>query len=109
MEATGKVLHLSRKMPAARRRQIAPNGVLGMLIFVVTEIMFFSGFISAHTIVKSSAVGGWPPAGQPRLPIGETLLNTAALIASGYFLWRAVRAYDGGLRAVRRPLLAAIA
>lgn len=109
MEATGKILHLSRKMPAARRRQIAPNGVIGMLIFVITEIMFFGGLISAHSIVKSSATGGWPPPGQPRLPVQETLLNTAALIASGFFLYRALRAYEGGPRAVRRPLGLAIA
>jgi heme/copper-type cytochrome/quinol oxidase subunit 3 len=108
MEATGKVLHLTRKMPAARRRQIAPNGVIGMMIFVVTELMFFGGMISAHSIVKNSAVGGWPPAGQPRLPIAETLLNTAALIVSGLLFWQALRAYEGGQRAMRRPLTLAI-
>ena len=51
-----------------RREPILPNGVLGMLIFVATEIMFFSGLISAFVIGKSNAIGGWPPPGQPRLP-----------------------------------------
>jgi len=37
---TAKVLHIARKMPAARRRQLAPNGVIGMIIFVFAEIMF---------------------------------------------------------------------
>jgi cytochrome c oxidase subunit III len=105
MEATGKILHLSRKMPAARRRQIAPNGVIGMLIFVITEIMFFSGLISAHTIVKSSALGVWPPPGQPRLPIQETLINTVALLVSGLLLQRSHVAYEKGLSSARRPLL----
>jgi cytochrome c oxidase subunit 3 len=108
MEATGKVLHIASKMPAARRRQIAPNGVIGMLICVVCEVMFFSGFISAHTIVKTTAINGWPPPGQPRLPIGETLINTAALIASGFVLRYAGRAFRKRADAARWPLLASL-
>jgi heme/copper-type cytochrome/quinol oxidase subunit 3 len=110
MEATGKVLHIARKMPAARRRQVAPNGVIGVLIFIVAEVMFFGGLISAHTIVRTTSLNGWPPPGQPRLPIQETLINTAALIASGVAMYFAHRAYDrevGGSRA-KRPMLAAM-
>ncbi|MGB5702243.1 MAG: cytochrome c oxidase subunit 3, partial [Polyangiales bacterium] len=66
-----------------RREPVVPSGVLGMLMFVATEIMFFSGLISAFVIGKSNAIGGWPPPGQPRLPVEETALNTAALLASG--------------------------
>ncbi len=108
MEATGKVLHLSRKMPAARRQQIAPNAVIGMLIFVIAETMFFSGLISAHAIVKTTALDGWPPPGQPRLPIEETLINTAALIASGFVLAAAHRAYRRGGKDAGRSMLIAI-
>lgn len=58
-----------------------------MLLFVFTEAMVFSGLISAHTIVKSRAAGQmWPPFGQPRLPVGETAVNTAALLTSGLAL-----------------------
>ena len=42
-----------------RREPVLPNGVLGMLMFVATEIMFFSGLISAFVIGKSNAIGGW--------------------------------------------------
>jgi cytochrome c oxidase subunit 3 len=108
MEATGKILHLSRKMPAARRRQVAPNSVIGILIFVIAELMFFGGLISAHTIVKSSALSGWPPPGQPRLPVYETLINTAALIASGFVLYYARRRYGQSAALARRPLLIAM-
>lgn len=108
METTGTVLHIARKLPAARRRQIAPNGVIGMLIFVVAEVMFFSGLISAHAIVKTTALNGWPPPGQPRLPVQETLINTAALLASGVILYYAQRAYTRNVEAAKRPLLLAI-
>ena len=79
-----------------RRQQIIPNGVLGMLIFIVTEIMLFAGMISAFMIVKTTATGPWPPPGQPRLPVEATLINTAALLASGVFLFLAHQAYTRG-------------
>jgi heme/copper-type cytochrome/quinol oxidase subunit 3 len=70
---------LNRKKPAI------PNGVLGMVIFIFTEVMLFSGFISAFSIVKAGAVL-WPPANQPRLPIAITGVNTCILMLSGALL-----------------------
>ena len=65
-----------------------PNAVLGMIIFIAAEIMFFAALMSAHTIARSSAMGGiWPPAGQPRLPVEQTAVNTAILLLSGVLLW----------------------
>ena len=105
---TAKVLHIARKMPAARRRQLAPNGVIGMIIFIFAEMMFFAGLISAHTIIKSGALMGWPPAGQPRLPVEQTAFNTAALIASGLALVLAHRKFTQDPRAARAPLAVAM-
>ena len=85
-----------------RGEPIIPSGVLGMMIFIFTEIMFFSGLISAHTIVKSQAAGQmWPPYGQPRLPIEETALNSLALLVSGMvlvFTWFAFKRDSGQAR-----------
>jgi cytochrome c oxidase subunit 3 len=93
----------------ARREPVVPSGVLGMLIFVATEIMFFSGLISAFVIGKSNAVGGWPPPGQPRLPVEETAVNTAALLASGVALYVANRAFRSASATTRRWLFVSIA
>ena len=50
--------------------------VLGMAIFVVCEVMFFTGLVSAFLIVRSGVpVGAWPPADQPRLPVGHRVLG----------------------------------
>ena len=106
---TAKVLHIAKKMPAARRRQLAPNGVIGMIIFIFAEMMFFAGFISAHTIVKSGALGGWPPPGQPRLPIEQTAFNTAALLASGAMLFFAHRRFSKDPPSARVPMAIAMA
>jgi heme/copper-type cytochrome/quinol oxidase subunit 3 len=76
-----------------RRQPVGHNSVVAMLIFVVTELMLFAGFISAFTITRA-AYNTWPPIGQPRLPAGETLLNTVALLASGGLLILAHRGFD---------------
>jgi cytochrome c oxidase subunit 3 len=81
--------------PEPRRpAKLLPDGVLGMLLFVLTEAMLFAGLISAHAIVKSRAAGQmWPPFGQPRLPVEQTAFNTGALLASGLILLLAHFAY----------------
>ena len=81
-----------------------PSGVLGMLIFVVAEAMLFAGLVSAFTIIRASAVV-WPPRDQPRLPVEETALNTAALLVSGVLLFLAQRALRRDRAAAARLLL----
>lgn len=94
---------------APRRREVAPSGVVGMLIFIMAEIMFFAGLLSAFTITRASALMGvWPPPGQPRLPAEETLINTAALVLSGVVLVFAHFQHKREPRSVKVPLLISI-
>jgi heme/copper-type cytochrome/quinol oxidase subunit 3 len=75
-----------RSLPEANR-PVVPNAVLGTLIFVVAEVMFFVGMISAFTISRAGAPAGtWPVPGQPTLPAEATALNTVALVLSGVLL-----------------------
>jgi len=92
---------------ASRREQLLPNSVLGMLIFLLTEVMLFAGLVSAFMIVRANAVE-WPPPGQPRLPVSETAVNTAALLASGAALFYANRAYRVWPSRAGKPLALAI-
>ena len=80
-----------RVLENPRSAPLVPNAVLGMLMFLFTEIMLFAGLISAHTIARASSVVGWPPPGQPRVPFEETALNTAALLLSGVLVFLAQR------------------
>ncbi|MCE7892103.1 MAG: cytochrome c oxidase subunit 3 [Deltaproteobacteria bacterium] len=97
-----------RVVAEQRREPLVPSGVMGMLIFVFTEVMLFAGLISAFTIVRSSAVV-WPPPGQPRLPFEATAFNTAVLLASGASLQWARRRFDRSRASARTPLALAIA
>jgi cytochrome c oxidase subunit 3 len=91
----------------ARREPVVSSSLLGMLLFIASEAMFFAGLISAFTIVRSGAPV-WPPPGQPRLPLEETALNTAALLASGVLLIFARRAFNRRRESAAKPLLAAM-
>src|SRR5687768_12963067 len=94
--------------PPKERRKAVPNEVLAVTIFILTEMMLFAGFISAFTISKAAAPM-WPPAGQPRLPLEETAINTVALLISGGLAWWAGRRFERvGPRSARWPFGVAI-
>ena len=91
----------------SQQAPLVPSGVLGMLIFIAMEMMFFAGLVSAFAIIRAGAVV-WPPPGQPRLPIEETAFNTAALLLSGAMLFAARRAFRRDRGRARIPLLISI-
>jgi cytochrome c oxidase subunit 3 len=68
--------------------------VLGMVIFVASEAMFFATFFGAYfTIYSVNPV--WPPAGFPHLEPGLATVLTVLLVASSVTL-------QTGVRAIRR-------
>lgn len=93
-----------------KKGQVLSNPVLGMMIFIFTEIMIFASLLSAFTIVKSGFTN-WPPMGQPRLPIMMTAINSLFLLASGWCLDRAYKYFvdDNKTMAVKNLFLAALA
>lgn len=90
------------------RTPVVSDGVLGMLLFILTEIMLFAGMISAFAIAKAGAPV-WPPPGQPRLPIEATAVNTLILLASGAVLYLAQRRFSVDRESARRPFFLAFA
>jgi cytochrome c oxidase subunit 3 len=91
-----------------RRREIVPSSVLGMLLFVGAEVMFFAGLISAFTITRAGAAADlWSLSNAPRLPAGQTAFNTMALLLSGLLVFLAHRQHARRSGAASRTLLAA--
>jgi len=69
-------------------RKVQKGLRLGMLLFIVSEVMFFFAFFWAFfhfSLVPSIAIGNiWPPFGTQELsPWGLPLVNTLLLLASG--------------------------
>ena len=96
-----------RVVAESRRPPLVPNGVMGMLLFVIVEAMVFAGLISAYSIIRASSIV-WPPPGQPRLPLEETAVNTAALLASGALLLVSRRTFGRDPLRAQNPLLLAM-
>jgi heme/copper-type cytochrome/quinol oxidase subunit 3 len=80
-----------------------------MLVFVIVEAMMFAGLVSAFMLTRAADGGAWPLAGQARLPLAQTAVNTAALLASGALVFQAARAREKWGARVGPSLLAAIA
>ena len=74
-------------LPRQPKRAKPPvsSGVVGMLLFMVTEVMFFGALISAYLVIRAG-LDEWPPWGQPRLPIETTAINTLVLLVSGFLM-----------------------
>ena len=81
--------------PGGRARSaVVEDGAIAMRVFLAVEAMLFAGLVSAFMPTRAAAGGVWPPAGQPPLPLGETAINTAALLASGGLVFLAARAWE---------------
>ncbi len=87
--------------PSNRRMEPAK---LGILLFIAAEIMFFSGLISAFVVFRFSPVQ-WPPAGQPRLPLEVTSVNTLILLLSGVTFFLTFRALKASQEVLFKKLL----
>ena len=73
--------------------------ILGMVVFVASEAMFFAAFFGAYfTIRAASAV--WPPKGFPHLKIDIATLLTVILVTSSVCVQVAIRSTRAG--AMRR-------
>lgn len=79
--------------PSSDERAVAStsSSVLGMVLFVASESMFFAAFFGAYvTSYVDQRV--WPPDNTPAPPLGMATAAAVTLVASGLLLQGAVRA-----------------
>lgn len=81
-----------------RKEPVVSNAVLGMLMFLAFEAMFFAGLLGAFLVFRLASTS-WPPPGEPYLPIGVTWVNTGILMTSAYTMRRTHRAIRDGNQA----------
>jgi cytochrome c oxidase subunit III len=72
--------------------------VLGMLLFIASEIMLFGSFFTAYFFVRVSAHEPWPPPGD-HLPVFVAGVNTAILVTSSFSVHWALQSIKRGNRA----------
>ena len=77
-----------------------PTALVGMLLFIASEVMFFGGLFATYFNARAGAVGEWgPPAGAHELDLPLAAVLTAILVASSFTMqfgvW-AIRRGDTG-------------
>lgn len=85
---------LNTGRPGADRKPLLASCVLGTIIFVVTEVMFFTALVSAYLVIKAG-MGAWAPPESVTLPVAATAFNTLILLSSGVLFFLAGRRYRG--------------
>jgi cytochrome c oxidase subunit 3 len=68
--------------PAHRSSRVEPQ-LLGMLLFIISEIMVFGGFFTAYFFIRVAQGNPWPAPGTT-LPVGVAGMNTAILVSSSF-------------------------
>ncbi len=82
--------------PAHRSSRVEPQ-LLGMLLFIISEIMVFGAFFTAYFFIRVAQGDPWPAHGTT-LPVAVAGVNTAILMSSSFTLHWAEAAIKKGNR-----------
>ena len=67
--------------PANRSSRVEPQ-LLGMLLFIISEVMVFGAFFTAYFFIRVVNGDKWFPVGDHKLPVAVAGINTAILLSS---------------------------
>jgi cytochrome c oxidase subunit 3 len=86
--------------PAANQSSRLDPQFLGMLLFIISEVMLFGAFFTAYFFIRVVNGDAWPAEGE-HLPVAIAGVNTAILVSSSFTMhW----ALEGARRENRRAL-----
>ncbi len=83
--------------PAANRSSRVDPPLLGMLLFIISEIMVFGAFFTAYFFIRVAQGDPWPAPGT-HLPVEVAGINTAILISSSFTIHWAEKSIKSGNR-----------
>ncbi len=72
--------------PEANRSSRVETQLLGMLLFIISEIMVFGAFFTAYFFIRVVNGDDWFPVGGHSLPVAVAGVNTAILVSSSFTL-----------------------
>jgi cytochrome c oxidase subunit III len=91
--------------PAAHRSSRVEPQLLGMLLFIISEVMVFGAFFTAYFFIRVAQGDPWPAPGT-HLPVIPTLFNTMILVSSSITMHWALRGVQtGNYRALKAGIL----
>src|SRR5262245_15502450 len=82
--------------PANRSSRVEPQ-LLGMLLFIISEVMVFGAFFTAYFFIRVAQGDVWPAHGTS-LPVIPTLFNTFILVSSSVTMHWAQTSIKNGNR-----------
>jgi cytochrome c oxidase subunit 3 len=83
--------------PAANRSSRVDHATLGMLLFIISEIMIFGAFFTAYFFIRVVGHAPWPAPGET-LPVKVAAFNTAILLSSSGTIHYALESIKSGNR-----------
>ena len=89
--------HHAAHPPAANRSSRVDSHLLGMLLFIISEIMVFGAFFTAYFFIRVAQGDPWPAHGT-KLPLEVAGVNTAILVSSSFTIHWAQSAIAKGNR-----------
>ena len=83
--------------PANRSSRVEPQ-LLGMLLFIISEIMVFGAFFTAYFFIRVVQGDQWFPVQGHKLPVAVAFVNTCILVSSSFTLHWAEHGVKNGNR-----------
>ena len=83
--------------PAAHASSRVNPALLGMLLFIISEVMVFGAFFTAYFFIRIAQGDPWPAPGT-KLPVEVAGMNTAILVSSSFTIHWAEQALKKGNR-----------
>ena len=71
--------------PANRSSRVEPQ-LLGMLLFIISEVMVFGAFFTAYFFIRVVSGDKWFPVEDHSLPVAVAFVNTCILVSSSFTL-----------------------
>src|SRR3954447_26790592 len=90
--------------PANRSSRVEPQ-LLGMLLFIISEVMVFGAFFTAYFFIRVVAGDQWFPFDEFELPKAVAGVNTAVLLSSSITMHWALESVKRGNHAALRAAL----
>jgi cytochrome c oxidase subunit 3 len=91
--------------PAHRSSRVEPQ-LLGMLLFIISEVMIFGAFFTAYFFIRVVTHDPWPAPGT-KLPEDVAGVNTAILLSSSLTLhWALTSVKSGNRRGLKAGMVA---